>query len=395
MFTRQQYLNKECTHQQYYAQFVTEYIKTQILTVFTPAELKASTDPYMNDLPRARWDLIVNSTTPTSKLKEACKPHNVSQSDINSVVKEAARQLQQELNNQPKKVQAMNGILQKLEATANDVIAKDALLFRKQKYTTPWRTIGTTKCRAFIRFDDECGNGHNSFAITGETREFYDHKWHEGSSGCVHEEVAEFFPELAPFIMWHLTSSDGPMHYIANTKYHASDKDCWGRRAGEPDATHKAIRPHGSPFTRKVSDGFLEFINTSLASNLAFEIVEVPHLTKPGNTFDYSPQYTFKGFDKAWAYCPFSTLAEAQEMLAAVSMSFTVETVVDSYSKGKPRDLEAARNCACWPDATDEELCSDNLEELLKARHAPLMQKFKDAMQELGLLYQPQPESQS
>lgn len=250
-------------------------------------------------------------------------------------------------------------------------------------------------CRAFIRFDDECGNGHNSFSITGETRERYDNRWHEGSGGCIHEEVTQFFPELAPFIMWHLTSSDEPLHYIANTKYHASDKDCWGRRAGEPETTHKAIRPQGSPFTRKVSDGFLEFINTSLASNQTFEIVEVQRQKKPGDTYDLSPDYTFKGYDKAWGYCPFKTLAEAQEMLAAVSMPFTVETVVDSYSKGKPRDLEAARNTACWPEATDEELCSDNLEELLKARHAPLMIAFKNAIQELGLLWQPQPESKS
>jgi hypothetical protein len=41
--------------------------------------------------------------------------------------------------------------------------------------------------------------------------------------GCCHDEVAKHFPELAPFIKWHLTSSDGPMHYIANTVYHATE----------------------------------------------------------------------------------------------------------------------------------------------------------------------------
>jgi hypothetical protein len=141
----------------------------------------------------------------------------------------------------------------------------------------------------------------------------------------------------------------------------------------------------------------LEDIRTSLPTNPehGFKIVEVRHQPKPGDTFDYGSQYTFEGFEKDWGHCPFKTLAEAEEMLAAITMPFTVETVVDSYSKGKPRDLEAARNTACWPEATDEELCSENLEELLKARHAPLMQKFKDAIAELGLLWQPQPESKS
>ena len=31
MFTRQQYMNKEVTHNEYYAQFVTEHIKNIVL----------------------------------------------------------------------------------------------------------------------------------------------------------------------------------------------------------------------------------------------------------------------------------------------------------------------------------------------------------------------------
>ena len=36
-------------------------------------------------------------------------------------------------------------------------------------------------------------------------------------SGCCHNEVIKHFPELAQYIRWHLVSSDGPLHYIANT----------------------------------------------------------------------------------------------------------------------------------------------------------------------------------
>jgi len=42
-----------------------------------------------------------------------------------------------------------------------------------------------------------------------------------GSCGCLHDETAEYIPEFAPLIRWHLTSTDGPMHYMANAIYHA------------------------------------------------------------------------------------------------------------------------------------------------------------------------------
>jgi len=79
---------------------------------------------------------------------------------------------------------------------------------------------------AEVRYDDQCGNGHNSFSITAEIR----CNGREDSFGCCHDEVAKHFPELAPLIKWHLTSSDGPMHYVANTVYHATQhgpKSAW------------------------------------------------------------------------------------------------------------------------------------------------------------------------
>ena len=78
-----------------------------------------------------------------------------------------------------------------------------------------------------VRYDDECGNGHNTFAITADIRPVDRHRgWEAG--GVLHDEVTKHFPELAPFIKWHNCSSDGPMYYIANTVYHAGDRDCHG-----------------------------------------------------------------------------------------------------------------------------------------------------------------------
>jgi hypothetical protein len=72
---------------------------------------------------------------------------------------------------------------------------------------------------AEVRHDDECGNGHNSFSITGEIRISSGGYWRDHSGGCLHEDIAKHFPRLAPFIKWHLCATDGPMHYVANTMY--------------------------------------------------------------------------------------------------------------------------------------------------------------------------------
>ena len=78
---------------------------------------------------------------------------------------------------------------------------------------------------ANVRYDDECGNGHNTFSITGEIFRLQINRGGRSSfdsCGCLHNDIAKHFPELALFLKWHLMSSDGPMHYVANTTYHAS-----------------------------------------------------------------------------------------------------------------------------------------------------------------------------
>lgn len=81
------------------------------------------------------------------------------------------------------------------------------------KYGDQWVTL-----RATVRHDDTCRNGYNTFSITGEIPELE-------MGGCLHKEIAEHLPALAPFIKWHLTSTDGPMHYVANTVYHVKERN--------------------------------------------------------------------------------------------------------------------------------------------------------------------------
>lgn len=100
---------------------------------------------------------------------------------------------------------------------------------------------------ARVRYDDECGNGHNSFSITADiysSQTSTSDRYFE-SGGYLHEEIAKHFPDLAPFIKWHLTNSDGPMHYIPNTMYHASPKE-WDGSDKEPNinaARNSAVWP--------------------------------------------------------------------------------------------------------------------------------------------------------
>jgi len=108
---------------------------------------------------------------------------------------------------------------------------------------------------ALIRYDDQCGNGHNSFSITGE---IYENQYQRGeptvthengkklwltSCGCVHDEIVKRLPDLAPFIKWHLCGSDGPMHYVANTAYHVEQGKLDYARSSAvwPDATDEEL----------------------------------------------------------------------------------------------------------------------------------------------------------
>lgn len=118
---------------------------------------------------------------------------------------------------------------------------------------------------ANVRYDDECGNGHNTFSITGEIFRLQINRGGRSSldsCGCLHDDIAKHFPELAPFLKWHLMSSDGPMHYVANTIYHASNYpdghmlaksaalDAARRSAIWPDATLEQLKDEAALLER-------------------------------------------------------------------------------------------------------------------------------------------------
>lgn len=151
---------------------------------------------------------------------------------------------------------------------------------------------------ATVRYDDEFGNGHNSFSVTADI-DCQDSRgrWVDDSGGCCHDEIAKHFPDLAPVIKWHLTISDGPMHYLANTVYHATQ--------------------HGP----EMAWVYFEDVNNKIER----------HVVK---------------------YCE---IEEAQSICN--SHGYTME--VDAKT-AKEANLEYARFSAVWPDATQAQLLDKN-----------------------------------
>lgn len=184
-----------------------------------------------------------------------------------------------------------------------------------------------------IRFDDEFKNGQNSFAITAEVR--IPRRHDIGARGCLHTEIAEVFPELSHLIRWHLVSTDGPMHYIANTVYHADEHGptrAWVYFKG-PSATD----PLGLG-NDDIKERLLGYLNADKAREA-----------------EAQPGYTVKWDEK---------------------------TI-------KVQGLDHARSSAVWPDATDAQLSvpKEELTAALNARLPALMQAFRADIEAAGFVW--------
>lgn len=274
-----------------------------------------------------------------------------------------------------------------------------------------------------IRFDDRCRNGHNDFSVTGTVYK----AGRRGdyavlTCGCIHEVIAKHFPELAHALPYHLMSANGPereggpMHYIANTLYHASRRDCHGYRMGEVSSVEKRLRVYEAggtcpfPLTLPLEEGLgrnllrlVEAFKTSEAvvgtENVDVSPVEVPHVNTNGETYKFKPKYTLACYPVTkWHDCPFDTQNEAVEWAhMLISRKTEVAEFPKSYSEGKRPEFDHARSAAVWPEATDEDLDFDyfsdrkeadaareQLKARLEARLPKLMMDFRFVVEGLG-----------
>ena len=200
-------------------------------------------------------------------------------------------------------------------------IKQQTLKFGPREYRENGRRYRLT---VTVRHDDSCGNGQNSFAVTGEGRIWAGSVWREDYFGCCHDEIARHFPELAHLIKWHLCDTRGPTHYIANTTYHA--------------------REHGP------QSGWLYFTDRTLPVPIVNECMTYGKVTELQKIADADVRYVLKVDEKT----------------------------------AKVANLEFARSSAVWPDATLEQLRDVKA---LEARLPALLVEFRRDVEALGLIW--------
>ena len=178
------------------------------------------------------------------------------------------------------------------------------------------------------------------------------------------------------------------MYYLQNTMFHAGDKDHWGLRKGEPDTKHNEVfvRFRGNPILhrpgRNNAGKFVKFLQDNQDNGFDLEVLEISHDKDPET---YGSKYTYGAFADQWYQCPFETERDALNFLYALQ-NCEPEFVehVTKWGEGKTPDLEAARSCAVWPDATLEQLTD---KAALTERLPRLMRRFKADVESLGMVY--------
>lgn len=237
----------------------------------------------------------------------------------------------------------INGVPGRMHIIHAPQEVRGRMVHRSQKWVSEQRPVdgyGTNGCLwVEIRFDDSRANGHQTFSITAtvvtaESRRRRD----TAAGGRLHNDIAQVFPELEPLIKWRLCSTDGPMHYVANTVHRASNRDHNGLLKGE---------------TRQIING---------RTGEPCWVREAPR-----TEYYDGPQ------------CPQDTVTLEWKPLLRVG-------------EGKERDFAAARSCAIWPQASDEQLSlpKEELTALLEARLPALLTEFRYEMERIGFLWEPQ-----
>lgn len=179
-----------------------------------------------------------------------------------------------------------------------------------------------------IRHDDGCGNGHNSFSLTGSIYEAGKARTDRNmlGGGAIGDTIEKYIPKISHLNKWHLCSTDRPMHYIANTLYHA-----------------KEIPKKQDSYFLYMSDKEYDF-NELLGIYNAKEC---------------------EGIEKKYSHATF-------------------ERKMRENSMAKESNLEYARSSAIWKDATLEQLQNEHL---LLERLPQLMKEFQRDIEKLGFTY--------
>ncbi len=242
----------------------------------------------------------------------------------------------------------------------------NTVLVKHQKKVTDWKEYEehgqTYRIRSTVRYDDECGNGHNSFAVTGEIEHKRgNHRFYEHSGGCIHDKVGKWFPEIKPLIKWHLTSSDGPMHYTANTLHYYK----------------KHLFLLNKPTIMAELQKRRDTLKSAGALTLhRFESIWVLEGVYQGKKYSVDRSMTWEK-------------PSVKEMYEEIYTDILGDPAKDLYlNKGDTIEstLASARHCAIWDDMPGGVDVAD-MEKQVEARLPQLLKDFRKAVEGYGFTY--------
>ena len=93
MYTRKQYMNKECNRDQYYAQFVDDSVILRVSRMVGVTRIIESNDEHFNDIPLHVWDAVGITKHTGDKIRAAGTFPSLS--DSVCIAKNAARQIKE------------------------------------------------------------------------------------------------------------------------------------------------------------------------------------------------------------------------------------------------------------------------------------------------------------
>lgn len=231
-------------------------------------------------------------------------------------------------------------------------------------------------------------NGRHTFSIGIEIERAgaYMGHWNKVGSSRSPELMAQLWPEHLRALDYHLVSLSGPLHYIANTVYLAGIRDCFGWEPGE----QRKEKETGMPLWRADTD-LLFHVMASATPPAPLELqyepmrVEKPMNWGPNKGIPVGePQRDADGLH-LWRI-PGTGLPLVRSLTQPKPLVFQLKPYL---GEGKERDLAAARVCAIWPDATDEELSvpEKKLEAALQRRLPKLLWELKAVVESFGMTY--------
>ena len=95
MYTRKQYMSKECSHNEYYGQFVDTSLRDTVKQFIGIERIMKSKDESFNDIELKRWDALAPliRTHCGRSIARANETGGISLSDCVCTAKQAARQI--------------------------------------------------------------------------------------------------------------------------------------------------------------------------------------------------------------------------------------------------------------------------------------------------------------